>query len=154
MTILTSLAMIAVIYSHPAAAETFCISCERFEGVRAQFAAHPASPAEQKDRLIKSEDAISGLKLVLTVNGREGSVTTFGNQNVGGNVQSFPVTFIDGGEVLSFVGADPKDGSTNMLSVFPEQSRMLWTIHTNKIYVLDRVVLGKTFIGNCAIQKL
>jgi hypothetical protein len=152
--ILTSIAMIAVCNSQQAAAQTYRISCERFEGVRAQFAAHPTSPPDQKDRLIKKDDAISGLKLVLTVNGRDGSVTTFGNQNVGGSVKSFPVTMLDSREVISFVGTDPHDGSTNMLTVFPAQSRMIWTGHTNKIYTVDQIVLGKTFIGICTFQKL
>lgn len=151
--ILTSVAL-SVVFSHRADALTFRISCERFEGVRAQFATHPSSPPDQKDRLVKKDDAISGLKLVLTVNGRDGSVTTFGNENVGGGVRSFPVTMLDSREVISFVGTDPYDGSTNMLTVFPTQSRMIWTAHTNKIYTVDQIVLGKTFIGVCTSQKL
>jgi hypothetical protein len=152
--ILTIIPMIVICSSQQAAAQTHRISCERFDGVRAQFAAHPSSPPDQKDRLVKKDDTISGLKLVLTVNGRDGSVTTFGNQNVGGGVKSFPVTMIESREVISFVGTDPQDGSTNMLTVFPAQSRMLWTAHTNKIYTVDQIVLGKTFIGVCTFQKL
>jgi hypothetical protein len=155
---LSSLALIAICCAHePVAAQntTFRISCERFEGVRAQFAAHPASPPEQKNRLIKQEDAISGVRLVLTFStaGTGGSVTTFGNVNTDGGVQSFAVNRLADGDVLSFVGTDPKDGSTNLLTVFPAQSRLLWTVHTNKIYVLDQIVLGKTFIGACTLQK-
>src|SRR3977135_1134904 len=69
------------------------VSCENFEGVRAQFAAHPAAPADQKNRLIRVQDAMSGLKLELTyeIKSSTGSVTYFGNQNAGGKVGSFDV---------------------------------------------------------------
>jgi hypothetical protein len=40
--------------------------------------------------------------------GSEASVTTFGNENTAGVVQSFSANRIDGGEVISFVGVNPE----------------------------------------------
>jgi hypothetical protein len=69
-------------------------------------------------------------------------------------VQGFNVTrMTGGGAVLSFVGVDPQDGSTNLLSLYPEQDRIVWTIHTNKIYIIDKIVLGKTYVGTCTFQS-
>jgi hypothetical protein len=102
---------------------TYRISCGSFEGVRAQFATNPISQPDEKNRLIKKEDAISGLRLELTFSTghSQATVTTFGNENTSGAVQSFSVNRIECGEVISFVGVDPRDGSTNLLSIFSQE---------------------------------
>jgi hypothetical protein len=83
----------------------------------------------------------------------QATVTMSDNVNNPG-VASFPVTRVGGGEVISFIGIDPQDGSTNLFSIFPQQNRLIWTIHTNKIYPIDQMVLGKTFVGTCSLHKI
>lgn len=133
------------------------LSCGSFEGVRAQFAANPASPPDQRGRLIKREDAISGLRLELTFSTDQSraTVTSFGNDNTTGGVQSFAVELVSGGEIISFLGVDPIDKSINLFSiVMHDQYRLIWTIHTDKIYYVDKIALGKTFIGTCNLSGL
>jgi len=53
--------------------------------------------------------------------------------------------------MVSFVGVDRNDGSTNLLSLFIQQGRIVWTIHTNKIAHIDQIVLGKTYVAECTL---
>jgi hypothetical protein len=153
----SSLAGLLLLFSHDAngQTETYRIACGSFDGVRAQFAANPISPPTERNRLVKKEDAISGLKLELTFSTADpqATITTSGNVNNPG-VASFPATRVGGGEVISFIAIDPQDGSTNLLSIFPQQNRLIWTIHTNKIGFVDQIVLGKTFVGTCSLRKI
>jgi hypothetical protein len=105
-------------------AKAFRVSCSSFEGVRVHFVTHPAARAADRNRLMREEDAISGLNMDLTFSTAdiEGNVTTYGNVNVGGGVTSFRVVRLTGSALLSFVGHDPNDGSTNLLSLFPGTS--------------------------------
>jgi hypothetical protein len=136
--------------------ETYRITCGSFDGIRAQFAANPISPATERNRLVKKEDAISGLNLDLTFSTADPQVTVTLSGNVNNpGVGSFPATRVGrGGEVISFIGIDPADGSTKLLSIFPQQNRLIWTVHTNKISFVDQIVLGKMFVGTCSLRKI
>jgi hypothetical protein len=74
-----------------------------FEGVRVHFVTHPGARAADRNRLMREEDAISGLNMDLTFSTAsvEGNVTTYGNVNVGGGVNSFRVVRVTGSALLS-----------------------------------------------------
>lgn len=136
---------------------TFRFTCGSFEGFRAQFAAHPRSPPQQRNRLVRAEDAVSGIKLELThsVGQPIATVSYYGNQNTGGEIHTFQAARVsNSSDMISFTGVDPGDGSVNLLSLFPQQERLIWTVHINKIGPIDQIVLGKSFVGVCTAQKL
>jgi hypothetical protein len=154
---LLSLLATIVFGNSQAMADSYRITCENFVGTRIQYAGHPSSPPDQYRRVIRSEDAITGVRLDITTTGGQSSaqVVSYGNVNTGGQVQSWTATVVSSNDMIAFMGLDPSDGSVNLLTVFLRSGpRAIWTIHTDRIAHLDQMAVGKTFIGDCRVAKI
>lgn len=145
------LVLILVLSATDLKAETVRITCDHFRGTRVQFFDNPLAPKEQNRKVVIEDDAITGAKLEITytTSGSDVVMVETGNVNVGGDVKSSPLKKLESNDLVVFMGVDPADGKVHLLSYHPQLKKLLWSSHNDRIWIIDRGVLGKTFIADC-----
>jgi hypothetical protein len=101
--------------------------------------------------MVVSEDAIPGVRLQLTfsTDRPEATMVTAGNVNAGGRTDSLPLRRVQASGYFSFVGIDPSDGSSYLLSYFPQTRRAIWSMHNDRLVMITGVALAKSFLMEC-----
>jgi len=152
----TAMAMIALVAANVAHAETIRITCHDIRGSYVRYVDNPAVPADHNRKVESGPDAISGITVELTYSTdlREATLVTSGNANAGYKVVSNELSKLSDVGFISFVGIDKEDGSILLLSYFPAARKLLWSLQNDRVVVVDRAALAKTFIGDCVATKL
>ena len=81
-------------------------------------------------------------------------MVTAGNVNAGGRVDRLPLRRIQATGYFSFAGVDPSDGSSYLVSYFPETRRAIWSMHNDRIVIITGVALAKSFLMECTARSL
>jgi len=150
-------AIVASLYEIDAArADTWRVTCQHVEGHRIVFFDNPVAPAANNKKVVEERDRIDGIRLEITFNDKtlDATLVTTGNTNVSGEVGNVTLVRVPSPQHVSFVGIDPDDGSVYLISYFPRLNKLLWSMHNDRIYVVDGGAVGKQYMADCVPSRV
>jgi hypothetical protein len=126
------------------------------EGHRIVYFDNPIAPAANNKKVVEGQDRIGGIRVEITFNDQtlNATLVTTGNENVSGEDGNAELVRVPSNQHVSFVGIDPDDGSVYLISYFPRLNKLLWSMHNDRISVVDGGAVGKQFMADCISGRI
>ena len=131
------------------------LTCEIQRGQRLSFVDNPMAPAGVNRKVTTADETVAGrLEIVFPAAGTDATMSVTASLRDSAKPGSAQLRRYPANEYTGFLGFDPDDGATWVVTYFARINKVIWTIHSPRAEGRDRAAQSRSLFGECRRDEL
>lgn len=131
------------------------LTCEMQRGQRLSFVDNPMAPAGVNRKVTTADETLAGkLEIVFPPAGTDATMSVTATLRDAAKPASAQLRRYPASDYTGFLGFDPDDGATWVVTYFARINKVIWTIHSPRAEGRDRAAQSRSLFGDCRRDEL
>ncbi len=131
------------------------LTCDMQRGQRLSYIDNPMAAAGVNRKVTTADETVAGkIEIVYPAAGTDATMNVPASLRDVAKAGAAQLRRYPANEYTGFLGFDPDDGATWVVTYFARINKIIWTIHSPRVDGRDRAAQSRTLFGDCRRDEL